>query len=808
MMNENQKQFVKDMMATYANDKLYHTVLLFCAVFGFSGFLFAVISLEDVLTYLGIYTTYQTFFVLSLFCMAAGLGSIHVLLRHYLSMYGKDSAYDRIIDLPLTYACMIPGLIMIVYVAMISTVDLVFPLPHICFYLCIYAIVVIFVSYHITKVKIQSMKKNVQKKMLRFVEEMILGFLLGLFFSVLLIRGSVWEDLMKIALLTLVVTFLAYQCGRSMYAVFSIKGMEMEMIDARLFYHEGTLNDDAAAQRVRVTIAYDHQLETALSVIEEFGFDKEKCMYAIMHHEPFFTFDERMLYDIEFMKKLLARFAYEGISFETEEWHKEWVKTDAYQHIEKRKYVRKKKETEIEKEKQSKKDKEKQSMLSKVLTPVFGIVIVGIFMLWYTIFPYNFFRPVHWASKERCKEIFNEYTYYSGMTVYHFACIWILISVFIFVPSVSSWYCNLLGQTMSTICIVFIVFFIGEMFVFPLYLKRLNKVINTQTHNYEKSAMWMFVLMTFIRMFTRGFVYTTAQLILLIAAVESAKSLFVYMRYIVHAKEKDIAEIETKYEIVEEYDISLLKEFLHRQTHTIIEMHYCAEEPTRFQSKLGGIPYLLKGETIPGGENMYLLVQINLDELEGKVPKGYPKCGMLQFFIEDNLELGGGIEDVFDSTLKVVYHETIDYDPCNQQEIDCTLEMEMPILKSSALHLECKEEYEISSSDSSFHDYLEKAMQAGVLPKDYLENDVLMETIDHECYIDCWKNKMGGLGCFAQEDVRNDDPRTKDMEILLQLVSDEEHMMWSDYGTCHVLINREDLEKLDFSHVAYTWDCY
>ena len=68
-----------------------------------------------------------------------------------------------------------------------------------------------------------------------------------------------------------------------------------------------------------------------------------------------------------------------------------------------------------------------------------------------------------------------------------------------------------------------------------------------------------------------------------------------------------------------------------------------------------------------------------------------------------------------------------------------------------------------------------------------------------------WGNKIGGYADFTQEDIRYDGE--EDWILLLQIASQEEHIMWGDYGICNFFIHPDDLAKRDFSKVMYSWDC-
>ena len=65
-------------------------------------------------------------------------------------------------------------------------------------------------------------------------------------------------------------------------------------------------------------------------------------------------------------------------------------------------------------------------------------------------------------------------------------------------------------------------------------------------------------------------------------------------------------------------------------------------------------------------------------------------------------------------------------------------------------------------------------------------------------------HKIGGYAFFTQED-----PRQGTELLLFQLDTDQDNgILWGDMGVCNFFIEKENLEKLDFSKVLYNWDCY
>ncbi|WP_368142037.1 DUF1963 domain-containing protein, partial [Collinsella aerofaciens] len=69
--------------------------------------------------------------------------------------------------------------------------------------------------------------------------------------------------------------------------------------------------------------------------------------------------------------------------------------------------------------------------------------------------------------------------------------------------------------------------------------------------------------------------------------------------------------------------------------------------------------------------------------------------------------------------------------------------------------------------------------------------------------------QVGGYPIFTQSDPHDDrDPLwNKATDLLLQIDSTND-VSFGDSGVANFFISPSDLERLDFSRVLYTWDCY
>lgn len=260
-------------------------------------------------------------------------------------------------------------------------------------------------------------------------------------------------------------------------------------------------------------------------------------------------------------------------------------------------------------------------------------------------------------------------------------------------------------------------------------------------------------------------------------------------------------------------------------------------ECTVFDSKLGGTPYFPKNMEYPTvregelkGRPLRLLAQLNF----GTLPhiEGFPENGILQFFAgcDDDDVVGLDFKDYFNQNgFRVIYHEQVSEDV--SQLIS---EEDMPkfdpedynfpfngefLLNASAVELSG-----ISSADYRFENTVVRCCNQLFgwnivsLYGSERRNELVLRMVDEELYNALYDTAEGGTGSriggfpyFTQEDPRgyNEDYARCDT-LLFQLDTEgdgEDEIMWGDCGVGNFFISSEDMKKLDFSHVLYTWDC-
>lgn len=243
-------------------------------------------------------------------------------------------------------------------------------------------------------------------------------------------------------------------------------------------------------------------------------------------------------------------------------------------------------------------------------------------------------------------------------------------------------------------------------------------------------------------------------------------------------------------------------------------------------SKFRGTPYRPKGVEWPTGSDgqpLTLLVQINFSDMPPLA--GYPKAGILQFFIGGE---GGGAhphmwgmgfyeekpydpERYFQSlqyqaNFRVIYYPDLIADDSG---LDTTSppqpKFALPVMSEAELSFAPGSEY-VTPWDYRFERVFGKEAHelfAGFGPREQGIAEQYIRFTHREALA-----KLGGYASFVQDDPRKI-RSSEDWLVLLDIRSGVENgvdVMWGDAGVGALLIRRDDLEKLDFSRVAYYWD--
>ncbi|WP_289138676.1 YwqG family protein [uncultured Brevibacillus sp.] len=207
-------------------------------------------------------------------------------------------------------------------------------------------------------------------------------------------------------------------------------------------------------------------------------------------------------------------------------------------------------------------------------------------------------------------------------------------------------------------------------------------------------------------------------------------------------------------------------------------------------SKVGGKPWLPPMVQIPhdeDGTDYLFIAQVNWAQMPQL--DGFPSHGFTSFFVKQDDTFG-----LLDQAYHVLHFE----DVSDTTEID-PFQPEDPDLYSPVLGGPYKLTGQLESKLIPYKNFQSEHFQ---LPPDH----------DEVAYSKYWDlsdasgSRIGGYPYFTQ-----DDPRSEDSILLLQLDMEGDHkdyyVSWGDSGVANFFIRKEDLLRLDFSNVGYTWDC-
>jgi len=227
-------------------------------------------------------------------------------------------------------------------------------------------------------------------------------------------------------------------------------------------------------------------------------------------------------------------------------------------------------------------------------------------------------------------------------------------------------------------------------------------------------------------------------------------------------------------------------------------------QTTPLESKVGGMPYLLKNAEWPvnrTGESLYFLAQINFADLPRVDP--FPEKGLLQFFIFNDEHYGINFEDGEEQeNFRVVFYP----DPVS----DTSALQNKPVLP------EADEDLLPHHPDESYPLVFEPGLSYApttdyrfgqIFGQDFFQQFGAREWDVIDAFgksVNAQSHRVGGYAYFTQDDPRNaNDP----MILLFQLDSDERmDLQWGDMGVGNFFIREKDLKALDFNKVLYNWD--
>lgn len=260
----------------------------------------------------------------------------------------------------------------------------------------------------------------------------------------------------------------------------------------------------------------------------------------------------------------------------------------------------------------------------------------------------------------------------------------------------------------------------------------------------------------------------------------------------------------------------LIETIIQKTSTPFVKVKLTPGETGPLESKIGGMPYMPEGFEYPldvteggNGRPLAFLAQLNF----GEIPplEGFPREGILQFYISDSENYGLNFEEPNQQKgFRVIFHKQVGNPATNNEVSPSAL---LPVKGEFRLSFE-PGIMPITCSDFRFDKYLLEAYNeafpsAQVPSVDRIPEERLDNIYDR---LEAPGHRIGGYPDFVQIDPREyHRPCQEHTTLLFQITSMEEEncsIRWGDDGTCTFLIRPEDLAKEDFSNVIYNWDCY
>ena len=249
--------------------------------------------------------------------------------------------------------------------------------------------------------------------------------------------------------------------------------------------------------------------------------------------------------------------------------------------------------------------------------------------------------------------------------------------------------------------------------------------------------------------------------------------------------------------------LKLFKEKTKKECYEIKIIRKKGQDPSIFDDKVGGNPYLPKRVAYPigktSGNPLPLLFQLNLNHK--KLP-GYPTKGILEVFMDN-------YQDYSPTDYAIKYFKTIDEKNYQKEFPKFNIDANNPLYFEKGYKIKL-----IKTFDYMYPlDYRFNALLLSIVNKVYglklkelddFEEDEVMEEYIHSNIkgIEC---TFGGYPEFTQGDPRESDSKRGDECLLkMQSIGDE---YFGDLGIVSVLIDKKLIKSKQFEKGVLDWDC-
>ncbi len=260
-------------------------------------------------------------------------------------------------------------------------------------------------------------------------------------------------------------------------------------------------------------------------------------------------------------------------------------------------------------------------------------------------------------------------------------------------------------------------------------------------------------------------------------------------------------------------DFNDYKTIIEKSIKKVLNLKYEENEEIHlWNSKIGGFPYLTEVADYPVDENndhLGFLAQINFEELPQL--NDYPKKGILQFFIKQDIEYFGMDEDdpIIQKNFKVKFIENISKDNLITDFSFLNINFDILPISNKEVMISFEENTELMPTNESYFITKKLHTDGNFLGcSDFFKQDALQQKYQEIVDKTLNNSKVGGYPCFLNVNPREQVKEYHKFDtVLFQIASTGKHnIVWADYGTAKFLIAKEDLINKNFDNIFYYWD--
>jgi uncharacterized protein YwqG len=229
-------------------------------------------------------------------------------------------------------------------------------------------------------------------------------------------------------------------------------------------------------------------------------------------------------------------------------------------------------------------------------------------------------------------------------------------------------------------------------------------------------------------------------------------------------------------------------------------------DPASAAARLGGPAWFTDGEEWPrnaAGLPLEFVAQVNFAQLP-PLP-GFPRQGVARFFVGRDDLWGADFDAPDRSDVRVLWYEGEQSGGRHQPPAPPARGGHSPFqddaVRASGLALRPEPAEDLPDFYSwQLQERLER--HAG---RDGLQ--AVEDRLVALCETRAFAHRIGGHPTFTQYDFRRRGQHD-DLDVVLLGLSSDDAVMWGDAGEAAFLMRATDLERRDFSRVAFYWDCH